>query len=146
LFYDLVYVVIIAQLAHSLAGHLDFEGVRNFIWFYIHLPLVIGIVSLGAGTVNVIEHLHEAVPNEVRLLFFISLSAVLLSISLIAKGIQQTKDHSKMAKSGKIFMFICFLLSLGGIFIELSPILMLTAAVVLLSIPVVVGFVTWARN
>lgn len=35
LFYDLVYVVIIAELAHSLATHLTWTGVGNFVFLFI---------------------------------------------------------------------------------------------------------------
>ena len=35
LFYDLVYVVIIAQLSHALAGHISWEGVAEFAFLFV---------------------------------------------------------------------------------------------------------------
>ena len=35
LFYDLVYVVLIAQIAHSLAGHVDLAGFGQFVFLFV---------------------------------------------------------------------------------------------------------------
>lgn len=35
LFYDLVYVVLIAQLAHTLAVHVDWDGLRDFLVLFV---------------------------------------------------------------------------------------------------------------
>jgi low temperature requirement protein LtrA len=35
-------------------------------WFYLHLPLTMGIASVGAAGLNVVEHAGEHLPAEVR--------------------------------------------------------------------------------
>jgi low temperature requirement protein LtrA len=35
LFYDLVYVVLIAQLSHALAAHINWEGLGNYAFLFI---------------------------------------------------------------------------------------------------------------
>jgi low temperature requirement protein LtrA len=123
------------------------DGLNNyFFWFYMHLPLVIGIVGLGAGTVNLIENVHDPLTLELRWLFFGSLALILLSISFIAKSIQQGPDHIRVAKTGKVLMFNCAFLALVGGLIQMNAILTLFTAVVLLLTPTIGGFLVWVKN
>ena len=66
---------------------------RPGIWWnltlnYLHLPLVMGIVAVGAGVMNVVAHEGEALPDAVRWLL---VGAV--ALALITMGVQELILH-----------------------------------------------------
>lgn len=63
LFYDLVFVVLIAQLAHALAGHVDWTGVRNF-------AVVFGLIWIAWLNGTMYHELHGGEDGRSRMYIF----------------------------------------------------------------------------
>ena len=123
------------------------SGIRHYsLWYYLHLPMTIGITSTGAALVNIIEHINEPVQHDTHWLLTISLSVILICISLILKTVRQTEDRKAIDKTGSISMFISALALFGLGFIELSSKAFLAIASVILLVPVFIGFVLWLRT
>jgi len=48
-------------------------------WFYLHLPLSMGIAAVGVAVFNVIEHTGEQLPSELRLLLGTAIGVSMIS-------------------------------------------------------------------
>jgi low temperature requirement protein LtrA len=71
LFYDLVYVVLIAQLAHTLAGNITLVGVRDFV-------VVFGLVWIAWINGTLYHDLHGGEDGRSRTYIFIQMSMLAL--------------------------------------------------------------------
>jgi low temperature requirement protein LtrA len=59
-----------------------------FAWLYLHLPATLGIVAVGAATLNVVEHAGEPLAAGVRWLLVGASALTLCSIALLIPAIQ----------------------------------------------------------
>jgi low temperature requirement protein LtrA len=60
-------------------------------WYYAHLPLTMGIAAVGAAVLNVVEHVGEHLPAEVRWLLVGAVA--LISVALLMRVIQTPKEY-----------------------------------------------------
>ena len=122
------------------------NGIRFLgMWYYLHLPMTIGMVSVGASAYNIIKGKSEVLENY-NIVFISGIGLTLLSIAVLITVIQkETKSKSYFRNSGLIMIFSSLAI-LPFAFIKVQAITLLLAAFGLLILPVLVGFFTWIRN
>ncbi len=121
-------------------------GIKFYsLWYYLHLPMTIGITTTGAALVNIIEHINEPIQHNAHWLLTISLSVILICISFIIKTIRQEEDRKPMYKGGSISMFFSALALFGLGFIQMNSKVFLVLSSIFLLLPVFVGFIVWLK-
>jgi low temperature requirement protein LtrA len=116
------------------------------IWFYLHLPVTMGITAVGAAVLNIVDHAGDQLPSEVRLLLTASLAVILISIALLIHTLQQTEEHQKAYRKGSVIMLISAILIAVLGFTELRTFHILGALILLLPAPVFYGFLVWLEK
>ena len=71
LFYDLVFVVLIGQLAHTLAGHTTWTGLRDFV-------VVFGLVWIAWINGTLYHDLHGGEDGRSRTYIFVQMALLVL--------------------------------------------------------------------
>jgi low temperature requirement protein LtrA len=173
LFYDLVYVVLVAQLAHALAENVTWKGVAGYAflffivwwvyfdfvshrkplatmskvsqWFYLHLPMTAGIAAAGAAVFNVVEHSGELLEAGVRWLLVGSVSLVLVCVALLMQSIQLPEEHFQLYRRGGLVTIgsALLILLLGFFNLPIIPLLIILALLML--VPVLYGIMVWIQ-
>jgi low temperature requirement protein LtrA len=124
--------------------HLPRAGaVMVSLWFYLHLPLTMGIASVGAAVLNVVEHAGEPLPSEVQWLLVGALAVALLSIATLDRTIQIAPEHRQTHRAGRrVMAAAAVLIGLLGLF-SLEVIPMLAVLVLLMLAPIYTGLRRW---
>ncbi|CAN5188302.1 hypothetical protein BH18ACT5_BH18ACT5_09780 [soil metagenome] len=158
LFFDLFFVVAIAQVSHGLADHPNAVGFIDFItrivlgsnavlavaigflvwwlyydfvgrrsprrnarssifWGYLHLPLVIAIVSLGAGMRNILA--EASLERSTSLLVTFGVSGVLHSIGLLELTLHRDDDEPTDRESPLLKLLVGVLV-LGSVWVTIT--------------------------
>ena len=114
-----------------------------FAWFYLHLPMTMGIAAVGAGALNVVEHGGASFPDEVRWLLVSASSLILLSVALMIQTIELAKEFQGSHPAGRRMMFVSagLVLLLGLAANSVIPFMGLL--VLLILAPVIVAFRAW---
>lgn len=113
------------------------------LWFYLHLPLTMGITATGAAVLNIVEHSGEHVPIAVVRLLTFSLAVFLLSVAGLIPTIQTTDEHQHMHRLGGWAMVLAAVLVVVVGFLPLPITWLLAVEVILLFGPVLVAFYAW---
>jgi len=115
-------------------------------WYYLHLPLTIGIVAVGASVLNVVEHAGEPLPGEVRWLLLASTALTLATTALLTRTTQILPEHQRVHDIGRRGLFLsAILVTLLGL-IPLDTIPLLSATALLLLLPVFFGLRVWVET
>ena len=114
-----------------------------FTWFYLHLPMTIGITAVGAAVLNIVEHAGEHLPGEVRWLLVGALALVLLTITLLMHTIQYPNENRRIYNAGGWSALISAIVIalLGLTSLEIMPLLIIV--ILLLLAPVFYSFRVW---
>jgi low temperature requirement protein LtrA len=115
-------------------------------WFYLHLPLTMGITAVGASILSIITHTGDHQPVETQLMLSISLAVVLASIAGLIQTIQTTDDHRNMhIVGGRAALIAAILAGIMG-FIEMEITWVLIILLVLVIGPILIAFLAWLRT
>jgi low temperature requirement protein LtrA len=115
-------------------------------WFYLHLPLTMGITAVGASILSIITHIGDHQPVETQLMFSISLAVVLASIAGLIQTIQTTDEHRNMhIVGGRAALIAAILAGIMG-FIELEITWILIILLILVIGPILIAFLAWLRT
>lgn len=115
-------------------------------WYYMHLPLTIGIVAVGASVLNVVEHAGAHLPDEVRWLLLASTALTLVTTALLSRTTQILPGHQRVHDIGRRGLFISALLIIALGFIPFGTIPLLSIIVLLLLLPVFFGIRVWVET
>jgi len=115
-------------------------------WFYLHLPLTIGITTVGASILNVVRHAGDNLPSEVRWLLLTATALTLVSTALLTRTTQIPPEHQRIHDIGRRGLFISAVLVMLLGFISLETIPLLIAIAVLLLMPVFFGIRVWVET
>jgi low temperature requirement protein LtrA len=115
----------------------------QFAWFYLHLPMTMGIAAVGVGLLSVVEHAGEAVSSEMRWLLVAASAIILISVALMIQVIELQKEHKSSHPAGQRMMLVSAALVFLLAYVELPAAAFLGALVLLILAPVVVGFRAW---
>ena len=126
--------------------HLPIEGTGTvFTWLYLHLPMTMGIVGVGAAVLNVVEHAGEHLPDDVRWLLVGAIALALFCIAWLMRVIQIPEELREAYRMGGNITFISslviLLLGLSG----LSTIPLLVLVIGLMLTPVAYGIKVWVN-
>ena len=129
-----------------ISHHLPLPG-RNRVaaWFYLHLPMTIGITMVGAAVLNIVEHAGEHLPTDVRWLLVGSLALVLLTSTMLMHTIQYPSENRRLYNAGgwSALISAIFIALLGLTHLEIIPLLIIV--IVLLLAPVFYSFRVWVE-
>lgn len=89
-----------------------------FFWSNLHIPLIIGITAIGAGTVNLISHSGKELDQPVQLLLCGAFSLVLLMMGIIG-SLNEKHDHQHTIKFEKNINLQLLLFKLISAFVVL---------------------------
>lgn len=127
----------------------DFVGRRSprrnarssIFWGYLHLPLVIAIVSLGAGLRNLLT--EASLEPSTRLLVTFGVSGVLLSIGLLELTLHRDDDEPTDRESPLLKLLIGVLV-LGSVWVTITgPTTQLLLTFAALAVPALYGAWVW---
>jgi low temperature requirement protein LtrA len=124
--------------------HMPREGLWVLpIWVYLHLFLTMGIVAIGAATLNVVEHAGEPISSAVSRLVAGSLALTLAVIALLLRLIPITDTLRPLYRRGIVLTLAaalgCAVAGLAGI----AAIPLLITLNVLLLVPILYGVKVW---
>jgi len=115
----------------------------QFAWFYLHLPMTMGIAAVGVGVLSVVEHAGQVLPSDMRWLLLAASSVILISVALMIQVIERPKENQRSHPAGQRMMLISAALVILLAYVELAGAAFLGALVLLVLAPVVVGFKAW---
>ena len=120
------------------------KGVNYFnFWYYLHLPVVLGITATGAALLNIFEHFDAEQLTNSKYLLVGSVASVLLGISLLGKVIQHPDEHAIFIKWGNWIVPLSALVIISLAFFDLSAIVLIILVAFILLIPVVNALSIW---
>lgn len=115
-------------------------------WFYLHLPLTMGITVVGASVLNIVEHAGEHLPGGAQWLLSGSLAIVLLSIAALVQTIQSSGEDQRMHRVGSRALLVSAPLIIVLGFVELNTNVLLFFQIVLILMPILFGFIAWLQT
>jgi low temperature requirement protein LtrA len=118
---------------------------QTYGWMYLHLPMTIGIVAVGAAVLNVVEHAGQPLTTEVRWLLVGAIAIALISIALLMRTIQIPEQHQRIYRWGCIATIVSGVIILLLGFSGLSTIPLLSVLILLLLTPVIYGVAVWIK-
>lgn len=136
-----------------IARHAEFRRPRPGVWWtlawgYLHLPLVMGIAAVGAGTLDVLIGDGETVAAPIRWLLAIAVATVLVCIALIEITLRREPGeptHLRTSVALKLAGSL-LVLAIGTLGFGLAP----TALLGLLLLPLLIqmgyGAYVWFRS
>ncbi|HMR64372.1 MAG TPA: low temperature requirement protein A [Anaerolineae bacterium] len=101
--------------------YFDFVARRQFkrgrwwplIWTYLHLPLLMGIVAVGAGVSHAVASDETSLPDEVRWLIAGAVAVALIIIGLLELALHRREDEPTHPQFSPLLKFIGGLLAIG---------------------------------
>ena len=102
-----------------------------------------GIASVGAAGLNVVEHAGEHLPAEVRWLLVSAIGITLISTAVLMRTIQLSAEHQRTHRVGRRVMLVSAVLILLLGFSELKIIPLLILLVLLMLAPIFYAFRVW---
>lgn len=118
----------------AVSHHLPKPGrVMVLRWAFLHLPLTIGIVSVGAAVLNVVENAGVALPLGVRWLLVGGCALVLVIIVLLMRSIRTPEELAAIYRRGQRagVAAAVFIALLGFTTLETIPLLLGVIALLL---------------
>lgn len=136
--------------------YFDFVARRQFkrgrwwplIWTYLHLPLLMGIVAVGAGVSNVVASEETSLPDEVRWLIAGAVAVALIIIGLLELTLRRREDEPTHPRLSPLLKFAGGLLalSLGWLGVGFSSTLLLGLLLLPIFIQMVYGAYVWFQQ
>lgn len=128
----------------SVSHHLPLPGALMVSgWFYLHLPLTMGIASVGSAVFNLVEHAEVHLHTELRWLLVIAIGITLISLGVLTRTIQLDRVQQSTLRVGRRVIFISAVLILLLGFASLETIPLLIVVVLLLLAPIFFTFRSW---
>ena len=112
-------------------------NINHTLWYYLHLPLTIGITSVGASLLYIIKHSSEYLNTSVQYLFSYSMAVIVLCIAILLRLLDTHSETSKYLNSNTTALLIITVIYLGLAFVNIDIILLLAFNALLLFTPIV---------
>jgi low temperature requirement protein LtrA len=123
------------------------------VWSYLHLPMIIGITAIGAGTVNTISHEGEVVGTSLRLLLCGAVSLVLFIMGILGT-LNERHDHQRNVRFDEnlnLQLFIpkaiaaVIILAIGFFGRSLNSLVLLSILVLSIVVQAIQGLYLWVK-
>ena len=115
------------------------------IWYYFHLPLTGGIVSVGAALQNIIKQGEVVIPFNIHITFITGISMTLICIAVLMKVIEAHNEFRDFFKYGPWLLLSSGVLIWISLFFSLNAVTLLSITLFALFIPVLIGFNSWLK-
>lgn len=112
-------------------------------WFYLHLPMTMGIAATGAAVFNVVEHAGEPLSAAVQWLLVGSVFTVLVCVALLMQSIEISAVLYAPYRRGGIVTIVMAILILILGFFPLPTIGLLLLMIALMLAPIFYGLKVW---
>ena len=112
-------------------------------WFYLHLPLTMGIATVGAAVFYMVEHAGEHLHSEMRWLLVLAIAITLISVAVLTRTIQLDRVQQSTHRVGRRVMLASAIIVLLLGFTSLETIPLLIAVVLLLLAPIFFALKVW---
>ena len=131
----------------AIANHQPRSGRHvSLTWMFLHLPLTMGIVAIGAALLNVIENTAVVVPPPARWLMVGGCSLVLLAIVLLLGITQVPPERYPILLRARVVALAAMLLLIPLALFQLGTIPLLLGILSLLLAPVLTGVWLWIES
>ncbi|MXZ25028.1 MAG: low temperature requirement protein A [Caldilineaceae bacterium SB0665_bin_21] len=114
--------------------------VSTLAWTYLHLPVTIGIASVGAALLNVVEHGQHALPDAVHWLLVGAIASTLLGIALLMWVMHLSEDELRGYRRAKHIVLLAGIVAAALGFVRLDTPTVLAILAVLLLVPAAMVF------
>ena len=121
------------------------EQTAFFSWFYLHLPLTMGIAAVGAAVLNVVEHDSDAIPFGVKWLLIGAIGIALAGISLLNRTLDLPETYRKLHSVVGWAALGAAIVIAGLGFLSFPTMLFLALTVVLMLAPIITALVMWIK-
>lgn len=115
-------------------------------WYYLHFPVVMSIVIIGAALSKIIETYGHALPNELKLGLVSAIAVVLVGLSLLGLTVRHPEDHTVFVKRSNVASILVSVVILSLGFIDIDPLMLIITIAFLLLIPIVVALLVWVKH
>lgn len=115
-------------------------------WYYLHLPIVMGIITVGAALYNIFQHGDHSISNRADLLLIFSLVVILISISQIIRILEYPKEMQPIIKRGVYTIFSIALIIASLSVMDLPHIQLLVTIAFLQLVPVIIAVTSWIKQ
>ncbi|MBS2096766.1 low temperature requirement protein A [Carboxylicivirga linearis] len=115
------------------------------IWGYLHMPLTLGITTIGAATIN-ITAVGNQVESPVRLLLTGGIAIVYISISFMFFTLRCDDKSRKLNRVGQVITALAGIISILLYFLRIEMHLLLLLLDIVLLAPIYFGFRIWIRQ
>lgn len=120
------------------------KDIKSFaLWYYLHLPLTIGISIIGATTLHIVEYINEPLPHVMQLIFCSGMAMFMLSSSALIPIITHTDNSERYYKVATRTLIFSALSMIGVAFININTINILLITILLLGLPFILSFRIW---
>jgi low temperature requirement protein LtrA len=115
------------------------------VWMYLHLPLTMGIATIGAAVLNMVEHSGEHLPTEVRWLLVSAVATTLIATTALLTTVQLSPERQWTRRmGGRVMLVSAVVIALLG-FANLKTIPLQIILVLLMLAPVFSAFRVWVE-
>lgn len=114
-------------------------------WYFLHLPMTMGIAATGAAVFNIVEHSGQTLTAEVRWLLVGSIALTLICIALLMRTIVLRPDYVSLYRSGKTITSIAAVVALIMGLTNLAAVPLLLVMVLLLFGTIAYGMLAWIK-
>lgn len=130
-----------------ISHHLPIQNTKNIgAWYYLHLPVTIGITTIGASLLHIIEHGGMHIASEAVWILALSISVTLLATAALSRSIQILPEHQAVHTVARRALIVSALLVVTLGFLELAIIPFLGIVVILLLSPVFFALRFWVEH
>lgn len=120
------------------------NGVKHFmLWYYMHLPLTIGITVIGATMLHIVAYTNEPLPHTMQVLFSAGTATFMICSAILIPIIVHTDRSRGYYKTAKTTLFVSAALEIILGFLNINTLMLLSLTVVLLSLPFVLATHRW---
>ncbi|MEM7485225.1 MAG: low temperature requirement protein A [Bacteroidota bacterium] len=109
---------------------------NHIIWYYLHLPLTIGITGVGASILYIIKHVNEYASSIVYYLFSSSMAVIVFCIAILLKVLDEHSETSKYLNNNTNGLLVIACIYFGLMFTKINTVLLLAISVLLLFVPI----------
>lgn len=118
--------------------------VKHFaVWYYLHLPLTIGVSIMGATMLHIVKYVNEPLPSAMQIIYSLGTATFMLCSALLIPIIVQNDHSQRYYKTAYKVLIFSTVAQVAFGFLPLTTIQLLLATVALLALPFIFTSYVW---